>query len=224
MAQGTGVDFNYWDLGQQPAGAIVQVTLSGNAANVRLFDSMNYNAFKAGRRARGYGGHATRSPVRLEVPRSGRWFLVVDYGGLPGRGRAAVQVLPGRLAALRERTVPSLDSLADSVAALNHADDDLIPKEWDVFISHSHEDKDEIVRPLAHALQELGLQVWFDEFELRIGDSLRRKIDQGIARSAFGVVVLSSAFFARTGSSTSSTASSPEASTAPRSCSPCGTR
>jgi hypothetical protein len=46
-------------------------------------------------------------------------------------------------------------------------------------------------------LRQHGLRVWFDEFELRIGDSLRRKIDEGIARSAFGVVVLSTAFFAK---------------------------
>lgn len=191
------VKFNSWDLGQQPGGAIVQVTLSGSAANVRLFDSSNFNSFKAGRRARGYGGHATKSPVRLSVPRSGHWYAVVDYGGYAGSGRAGVQVLPGRLPTLRERGLPSLDRLTDSVAAINHADDELIPKEWDVFISHAHEDKDEIVRPLAHALQQQGLRVWFDEFELRLGDSLRRKIDQGIARSAFGVVVLSTAFFAK---------------------------
>ncbi len=49
----------------------------------------------------------------------------------------------------------------------------------------------------AIALTERGLQVWYDEFELRIGDSLRRKIDAGIARSRFGIVVLSSAFFAK---------------------------
>lgn len=39
--------------------------------------------------------------------------------------------------------------------------------------------------------------MWYDEFELRIGDSLRRKIDQGLANSRFGVVVLSHAFFAK---------------------------
>jgi hypothetical protein len=39
--------------------------------------------------------------------------------------------------------------------------------------------------------------VWYDEFELRIGDSLRRKIDAGIARSRFGIVVLSKPFFAK---------------------------
>ena len=39
---------------------------------------------------------------------------------------------------------------------------------FDVFISHASEDKDEIVRPLAHALMQQGLDVWYDEFELRL--------------------------------------------------------
>lgn len=42
-----------------------------------------------------------------------------------------------------------------------------------------------------------GPSVWYDEFELRIGDSLRRKIDKGLANSRFGVVVLSQALFGR---------------------------
>src|SRR5205085_179516 len=62
---------------------------------------------------------------------------------------------------------------------------------------HATEDKDEVVRPLASALQDLGLRVWYDEFELRIGDSLRRSIDTGVARSRFGVVVLSQSFFSK---------------------------
>ena len=70
-------------------------------------------------------------------------------------------------------------------------------KEYDVFISHAAEDKDEIVRPLANALKASGLTVWYDEFELVIGDSLRRKIDTGIAHSKFGIVVLSAHFFAK---------------------------
>lgn len=39
-----------------------------------------------------------------------------------------------------------------------------------------------------------GLKVWYDEFELHIGDSLRRKIDQGLAKSRFGIVVISPDF------------------------------
>ncbi|WP_328734810.1 toll/interleukin-1 receptor domain-containing protein [Falsiroseomonas selenitidurans] len=87
---------------------------------------------------------------------------------------------------------------------MRNADADLVPdasaadgRTYDVFISHASEDKDEVVRPLALALQEAGLSVWYDEFELRIGDSLRRRIDRGLASSRFGVVVLSRAFFGR---------------------------
>jgi len=70
-------------------------------------------------------------------------------------------------------------------------------KEYDVFISHATEDKEEVARPLAEALHRNGLSVWYDEFELRIGDSLRRKIDQGIARSNFGIIVISRSFIAK---------------------------
>jgi TIR domain len=67
----------------------------------------------------------------------------------------------------------------------------------DFFISHASEDKDEFVRPLVERLRELGLSVWYDEFQLRVGDSLRRSIDRGLSSSRYGVVVLSSAFFAK---------------------------
>ncbi|WP_227447875.1 toll/interleukin-1 receptor domain-containing protein [Pseudomonas syringae] len=65
---------------------------------------------------------------------------------------------------------------------------------YDVFVSHASEDKDDFVRPLANALVAAGLKVWFDEMTLRIGDSLRQKIDKGLANSRVGLVVLSPAF------------------------------
>jgi hypothetical protein len=67
--------------------------------------------------------------------------------------------------------------------------------EYDVFISHASEDKADVARPLAAQLQKLGLRVWLDELELTLGDSLRRKIDQGLAGSRYGLVILSPAFF-----------------------------
>ena len=55
---------------------------------------------------------------------------------------------------------------------------DVTPEpEYDLFISHASEDKDDFVRPLAETLQGLGLKVWYDEFSMKVGDSLRRKID-----------------------------------------------
>jgi hypothetical protein len=70
-------------------------------------------------------------------------------------------------------------------------------KQWDMFISHASEDKESFVRPLASALKNTGLLVWFDETALTVGDSLRGKIDEGLAQSRYGIVVLSPNFFAK---------------------------
>lgn len=70
-------------------------------------------------------------------------------------------------------------------------------KEWDLFISHASEDKSAVVKPLADALKERGVKVWYDEFELKLGDSLSRSIDHGLIHSNFGLVVLSKNFFAK---------------------------
>jgi hypothetical protein len=65
----------------------------------------------------------------------------------------------------------------------------------DFFISHASEDKDGFVRELAEALRAKGARVWYDEFTLKVGDSLRGNIDRGLAGSRFGVVILSEHFF-----------------------------
>lgn len=68
---------------------------------------------------------------------------------------------------------------------------------YDVFISHASEDKDSFVRSLAAELTRLGLRVWFDEWTLQLGDSLRCRIDEGLRVSSYGVVVLSPSFFTK---------------------------
>ena len=68
---------------------------------------------------------------------------------------------------------------------------------WDVFVSHASEDKDAVARPLAELLRQAGMKVWLDENELTVGDSLSRKIDEGLAESRYGVVILSRRFFGK---------------------------
>ena len=190
--------FQYYDLKHLDGGEIVEVILSGSAANVRLMDSSNYGNFKNGRRHTYYGGNAKRSPVRIPVPRSGHWYITIDLGGYTGTLRSSVNVLPGALPELRQAPLSSVPSLR---LDKDYVDGQFIERdeqrEYDVFISHASEDKDEIVRPLAVKLQSMGLKVWYDEFELKIGDSLRRKIDKGLANSRFGIVVLSTAFISK---------------------------
>ncbi len=69
--------------------------------------------------------------------------------------------------------------------------------QYDIFLSHATEDKDDVARPLALFLQERGLRVWYDEFELKIGDNLVAKLNAGINESRFGVLVLSNSFFGK---------------------------
>jgi hypothetical protein len=189
------VNFIQHDLGNCSRGQVVEVVLSGSAANVRLMDSTNLSSYKNGRQHRYYGGLVRQSPFRLPIPHSGHWYVTVDMVGLRGTVRSSARILPGPLPEIRETPLSAAPSLV-------HRDpppgvDEDVTRDYDVFISHASEDKDSIVRPLAHALSEGGLAVWYDEFELRLGDSLRRKIDAGLARSRFGVVVLSRSFFGK---------------------------
>jgi hypothetical protein len=67
--------------------------------------------------------------------------------------------------------------------------------EYNAFICHAGEDKKDVAEPLAKLLMQKGLNVWLDEFALRVGDSLRQKIDYGLANSRYGIVILSPFFF-----------------------------
>ena len=62
------------------------------------------------------------------------------------------------------------------------------------FICHDSRDKDSIARPLALALQRRMCTVWFDEFSLRIGDSLRGQIEKGIKECSRCIIVLTQNF------------------------------
>ena len=183
-----------WDLKQLKRGERVKVTLTGNAANVRLMDNSNYSNYKSGRSHRYVGGLVTKSPVVLGTPSSGHYFLTVDMQGLNGSTNASVEILPSPLPTYQDAPLSSVPSLLQGreQSAFGLQENDF--REHDVFISHASEDKDEIVRPLAIALRNAGLSVWYDEFELKIGDSLRQKIDKGLAKSRFGIVVLSKSF------------------------------
>jgi hypothetical protein len=193
-----GVKFIHTDLGNCERGDVVLVELSA-WANVQLMSTTDFNNYRGGRRYRYQGGLVKQSPFRMTVPSDGQWHVAIDNRGLsnPVRGgarvisRSALRPLPA-IQQQRDTLRQIADNFAD--AAPDHEVD---TREFDVFISHASEDKDDIVRPLAHALKARGLEVWYDEFVLKIGDSLRRKIDEGISRSKFGLVVFSEFFFAK---------------------------
>jgi DNA-binding MarR family transcriptional regulator len=114
------------------------------------------------------------------------------FGGaapmLTGSGKALLEELEQESLSTRE------SRYALGVSGVKSGDDIF---EWDVFISHATEDKDVFVRQLAKELGLKSLRVWYDEFTLRVGDSLRQSIEKGLAKSRYGIVVLSPNFFAK---------------------------
>jgi TIR domain len=66
---------------------------------------------------------------------------------------------------------------------------------WDFFISYASEDRELVAGPLAHYLNSVGYRVWYDQFSLKVGDSLLAEINRGLAASDHGVVILSPSFF-----------------------------
>jgi len=79
----------------------------------------------------------------------------------------------------------------------NNSDGVLMNEEYDFFISHASEDKEGIVRNLVNLLIENRFKVWYDEFELIVGDGLRKKIDYGLTKSKFGIVIISQYFISK---------------------------
>ena len=83
----------------------------------------------------------TKSPYRITVPSSGRWYVTIDLGGYAGSVKHSVQVLPGAL--------PIVKSQLPLAKETNlYVESSEANKEYDVFISHASEDKNEVVRPL----------------------------------------------------------------------------
>ncbi|MDY0932726.1 toll/interleukin-1 receptor domain-containing protein [Chryseobacterium sp. CFBP8996] len=64
----------------------------------------------------------------------------------------------------------------------------------DFFISHDSRDKQSVAKPLSDELIKRGYKVWYDEYSLKIGDSLTESIEKGIIDSKHGILILSKNF------------------------------
>ena len=71
-----------------------------------------------------------------------------------------------------------MSSLVRPLTAINHNGTRLIDKKYDRFISYASGDGT-VVTALAHALRGLGLELWLDRWEMRIGDDLPAKRAKG---------------------------------------------
>jgi hypothetical protein len=73
-------------------GATILLSLD-RQANVRLLDAANYQKYRRGEQHHYYSELAQTSPVRLQVPRTGCWHIIVDLDGPAERAQASVQVI-----------------------------------------------------------------------------------------------------------------------------------
>ena len=96
---------------------------------------------------------------------------------------------------LLEQLQPTIGGLGGDAVAAEAQDSQ--SQEFDYFISHASEDKNEIARPLFVELKNRGHRVWFDEAELVVGQSLVESIDRGLGTCTHGIVFLSPSFFAK---------------------------
>lgn len=79
------MNFTHYDLGNLDKGRMVEIILQGNAANVQLLDSSNFNNYRNGRQYRYIGGLAKKSPIRLQTTHSGHWHVAIDLRGMDSR-------------------------------------------------------------------------------------------------------------------------------------------
>lgn len=95
--------FTHYDLHEQRAGTIVDVTLNA-VNNVRLMTGVNFTRFKETLDFKYVGGVAKKSPIRMIIPETGHWHLIVDGEGHHGLAGSSVKVVAPPSHAARQPT------------------------------------------------------------------------------------------------------------------------
>lgn len=130
----------------------------------------------------------------LNIARREREIVEKERQGWPKGVVVSLQQGMDRLTMLSQQIdVPPAEILEEVTVGLGRASSVSTP-DWDVFISHASEDKENFVRPLVEKLRSRNLRVWVDEVNLTVGDSLNRQINAALSRSQFGIVVISASF------------------------------
>src|SRR3989442_1637672 len=120
-----------------------------------------------------FGREAVALGVEIDVPREGDWWGI---GGSRPMNLYSKKAFPELEMAFTLHVGLSMLLLDRQRRESRTAPEQI---GYDAFISYASEDKQRLVKQLARELTHLGLRVWYDEFELKVGDSLRRSIDRG---------------------------------------------
>lgn len=85
--------FTHYDLKELRAGTIIEVSLSA-VNNVRLMTAPNFQRFTEMLDFKYLGGVAKKAPVRMTIPETSHWHLIVDMEGHNGLAESSVKMLP----------------------------------------------------------------------------------------------------------------------------------
>jgi hypothetical protein len=182
-------------LGQLPRGTVVELRLTGNAANVWLMDSSTYSRYERGQSVRAIGGHTKRTPVSSRPTMRAVGTRPRIYAAIRvdwGYRRESYPAL--RLRSASDRTCRRTRHFSPSRTSFPKR-----PSRTASSMSSSLTQPRTRTRscvPRARAERPRGRRP-VRRVRAPRRHSLRRKIDQGIARSRFGLVVLSPSFFAK---------------------------
>ena len=93
-----------------------------------------------------------------------------------------------RINEIRANTIVNPQNISNSHGAKS--------SEYDVFVSHAWEDKESFVDEFVKEMRGRGIKPWYDSNEISWGESMREKIDDGLGRTKFGIVILSPDYIA----------------------------
>lgn len=86
------LNYTHYDLKAQKAGTCIEITLSA-VANVRLMSDVNFTRYKEALKHQFFGGVARKSPLRMTIPETAHWHLVIDAEGHHGLAESSVRVV-----------------------------------------------------------------------------------------------------------------------------------
>jgi len=98
------------------------------------------------------------------MPKAPRWWIRLTAAPGAGGANSTARILPSASGKWRIRKLIPRKKI-NSVKSRRS-----IIMTWDAFINYASEDRIEVAQPLAKKLKEYGLKIWYDKFELRIGD------------------------------------------------------
>lgn len=149
-----------------------------------------------GRRYGGYGyDRPTYSPAAYTPPPALRRFPSFSSrstgGGGGGRSRSSSSRTRRSSVTYSVREYQTLNPVREQVVRIIQTD----TSRRDLFLCHAWDDRQGAALEFHNFLTDLDVTVWFSEMDVPLGTSLIRKIDQGLANSNAGIVLVTPALF-----------------------------